>query len=80
MYINTSVLAAHRYALPRALREYKVVCAGADKPLVAAALLAQLAPERTVVFTASVEATRRCVARCLPGVPGMRPARHTHPL
>ncbi len=55
-----SAAGGRRYALPRALREYKVVCAGADKPLVAAALLAQLGAERTVVFTASVEATRRC--------------------
>jgi hypothetical protein len=41
------------------LKEYKVVCAGADKPLVAVTLLHQLATEATVVFTASVESTRR---------------------
>lgn len=35
------------------------MCTGADKPLVAVALLRQLAAEPTVVFTASVEATRR---------------------
>ena len=52
-----------RYPLPKALKEYKVVCAGADKPLVAAALLQQLAGQPTVVFTASVEATRRRVCR-----------------
>ena len=51
---------AARYALPRELREYKVVCAGADKPLVALALLRALAAERVIVFTSSVESTQRC--------------------
>ncbi len=50
-----------RYALPRSLKEYKLVCTGADKPLYAIALLRQLSAEPTVVFTASVEATRRCL-------------------
>ena len=50
-----------RYALPRSLKEYKLVCTGADKPLMAIALLRQLSAEPTVVFTASVEATRRYV-------------------
>ena len=50
-----------RYALPRSLKEYKLVCTGADKPLYALALLQQLSAEPTVVFTASVEATRRYV-------------------
>ena len=60
-----------RYALPKALQEYKVVCAGADKPLVAAALLQQLAGQATLVFTASVEATRRrvCAGRPMPVQP-----------
>ena len=49
-----------RYALPRSLKEYKLVCTGADKPQNAIALLRQLSAEPTVVFTASVEATRRC--------------------
>lgn len=49
-----------RYALPKSLKEFKVVCAGADKPLLAVALLQQLVKEPTLVFTASVEATRRC--------------------
>jgi ATP-dependent RNA helicase DDX51/DBP6 len=59
-----------RYALPKALREFKVVCAGADKPLVAAALLQGLGAAPTLVFTASVEATRRwvcvCACTCMP--------------
>ena len=57
---------ARRYALPKALREYKLVCAGADKPLVAAALLQQLGEQPTIVFTASVEATRRCRYSAVP--------------
>ena len=52
-----------RYALPRELREYKVVCAGADKPLVALALLRALGAERVIVFTSSVESTQRCRPR-----------------
>ena len=56
-----SMLCMCRYALPRSLKEYKLVCAGADKPLYAIALLRQLSAEPTVIFTASVEATRRCL-------------------
>jgi ATP-dependent RNA helicase DDX51/DBP6 len=37
----------------------KVMCEGAEKPLVLVALLNQLVNESTVVFTASVEATHR---------------------
>ena len=48
-----------RYALPRSLKEYKLVCSGTDKPLYAIALLRQLSAEPTIVFAASVEATRR---------------------
>ncbi len=48
-----------RYALPKSLKEFKVVCAGADKPLLTIALLRQLVHEPTLVFTASVESTRR---------------------
>lgn len=53
------VVVLGRYALPRSLKEFKVVCAGADKPLVTIALLRQLVHEPTLVFTASVESTRR---------------------
>lgn len=35
------------------------MCSGADKPLFAIALLRQLSAEPTIVFTASLEATRR---------------------
>jgi len=49
-----------RYALPRELREFKVVCAGADKPLAALALLQALGAERAIVFTGSVQSTQRC--------------------
>ena len=48
-----------RHAVPKSLKEYKLVCTGADKPLHAVALLRQLAAEPTIIFTASVEATRR---------------------
>ena len=37
-----------------------MVCAGADKPLVALALLRALGAERVIVFTSSVESTQRC--------------------
>uniref|UniRef100_A0A7S1T4D8 RNA helicase n=1 Tax=Tetraselmis chuii TaxID=63592 RepID=A0A7S1T4D8_9CHLO len=49
----------YRYKLPRELQEHKVMCEGAEKPLVLVALLNQLVNESTVVFTASVEATHR---------------------
>ncbi len=51
-----------RYALPRELREFKVVCAGADKPLAALALLQALGAERAIVFTGSVQSTQRCAS------------------
>jgi len=37
-----------------------VVCAGADKPLAALALLQALGAERAIVFTGSVQSTQRC--------------------
>ncbi|KAK9821304.1 hypothetical protein WJX81_005661 [Elliptochloris bilobata] len=64
--------ADHRYALPRELHEYKVVCAGADKPLVALVLLQALAAERVIVFTASIESTQR-LGRLLQALPGVAP-------
>lgn len=54
--------ALRRYKLPRGLAEFKVVCPAASKPLVLLALLAQLAGQPTVVFTASVEAAHRWAA------------------
>ena len=49
-----------------------MVCAGADKPLVALLLLQALAAERTIVFTASVESTQR-LFRLLEALPGVAP-------
>lgn len=49
----------HRYKLPRALAEYKLVVPADRKPLALAALLGELGAEQTIVFTSSVEATRR---------------------
>ena len=49
----------YRHAVPKSLKEFKLVCTGAEKPLHAIALLRQLAAEPTIIFTASIEATRR---------------------
>mmetsp|Transcript_8776 Transcript_8776/g.22287 ORF Transcript_8776/g.22287 Transcript_8776/m.22287 type:complete len:453 (-) Transcript_8776:633-1991(-) len=42
----------YRYKLPRELKEHKVMCEGADKPIALVALLNKLEAESTVVFTA----------------------------
>lgn len=45
--------------MPKQLKEYKVVCAAEDKPLVLMALLHHMKPARTIVFTGSLIATDR---------------------
>jgi len=50
----------HRYKLPEGLREFKaVVASGRDKPAALLALLAALAGKRALVFTSSLDATRK---------------------
>ncbi|GAQ80742.1 Putative DEAD-like helicases superfamily protein [Klebsormidium nitens] len=57
-YIATSA-SDHRYKVPPQLQEYRLVCTAGEKPLYLIALLHQLKGQRTIVFTASVEATHR---------------------
>lgn len=62
----------HRYALPRSLKEAKLVVPAERKPAALAALLQELRGESTIVFTSSVEATHRlylllAALTCLPG-------------
>ncbi|GAB4815233.1 hypothetical protein N2152v2_002279 [Parachlorella kessleri] len=69
-YIATSAV-DHRYKLPRGLVERKLVVPAENKPLALAALLRELQGEATIVFTSSVEATRRLchllqALHCLP--------------
>lgn len=57
-----------RYKLPKELSEFKLVCAAVQKPLFLLALLHSLQGQSIIIFTASVEATHRCVvipATCL---------------
>jgi hypothetical protein len=68
----SSCACAGRYKLPKQLREFKVVCAAAIKPLTLLALLHELRGRRTLVFTASVEATHRCAASACLCVGGER--------
>ena len=49
-----------RYHLPRALAEYRLLASGARKPLVLLALLGEvLAGQQTIVFTSSLDMTRK---------------------
>ncbi|KAG9439374.1 hypothetical protein H6P81_019539 [Aristolochia fimbriata] len=48
-----------RYKLPDKLESYKLVCESKLKPLYLIALLKDLGAEKSVVFTSSVESTRR---------------------
>jgi hypothetical protein len=60
---------ACRYSLPRQLREHKLLCKDAQKPLVLLTLLARrLAGQQTLVFAASVETAHRWDAAKLPYV------------
>lgn len=54
------MVCACRYKVPRQLKEFKVTCAAADKPLVLIALLQHLQDSRAIVFTGSLVATHRC--------------------
>ena len=54
-----------RHKLPRQLREFKLLCRDASKPLVLLALLSQLPPAPTIVFAASVETAHRCMKACV---------------
>lgn len=56
------------HKLPAALREFQVTTAAAQKPAAVVALLQELSPHRTLVFTSSVEATHR-LALLLRGCP-----------
>ena len=48
-----------RYKVPLQLKEYQMVGAAVDKPLLLTALLQHLRPARVVVFAASLQATHR---------------------
>ena len=45
--------------MPKQLKEFKLVGAAPDKPLLLMALLQHLRPARILVFTASLQATHR---------------------
>ncbi|KAG1663277.1 hypothetical protein FOA52_006318 [Chlamydomonas sp. UWO 241] len=49
----------HRYHLPRSLKEFKLVVAGAQKPAALLALLEQLSGTPTMVFTSSLDTTHK---------------------
>jgi ATP-dependent RNA helicase DDX51/DBP6 len=64
-----------KYKLPKTLQEWKVVTSAAQKPVAIVALLNELAPAKTLVFTSSVDATHRLVTllkacACLSGQVG----------
>ena len=48
-----------RYKVPAQLKEYQMVGAAVDKPLLLTALLQHLHPARIAVFAASLQATHR---------------------
>ncbi len=51
----------HRYQLPKSLKEYKVLCSAARKPITLLALLKQLEGKgQCVVFASSLDTTHRC--------------------
>ena len=49
----------HRYKLPRGLEELKCVVPAEKKPYALAALLAEISPKPTIVFTSAVDSTHR---------------------
>ncbi|CAK9870887.1 unnamed protein product [Sphagnum jensenii] len=49
----------NRYQLPKGLQTFRLVCRAREKLLFLVALLQQFRDQRTIVFTASVEATHR---------------------
>lgn len=57
-YIATSAQ-DHRYHVPRSLQEFKVLCAGSQKPQALLALLEELQGQSTVVFTSSLDTTHK---------------------
>lgn len=72
--ISTAVSQAmreNRYSLPPGLKEYVITSRGDEKPLVLCALLKRIGPTPAIVFTASVDATRRlfCLLHSMIGLP-----------
>ena len=57
--VVSQAMRENRYFLPPGLKEYVITSRGDEKPLVLCALLKRIGPTPAIVFTASVDATRR---------------------
>ena len=57
--VVSQAMRENRYSLPPGLKEYVITSRGDEKPLVLCALLKRIGPTPAIVFTASVDATRR---------------------